>query len=200
MTYAQRWFTDPGETGIKTKKTDQRTSTGRLFPAAIPLAGGKNVFILFLLCLPTAIVAQPANIRFEHLSIEDGLSQNSITALLQDRRGFMWIGTQDGLNRFDGYRIKTWKSGVMPAPSLSGNHIQCLHEDRSGVLWIGTFSGGMTRFDPATETFKVYQPFPDDSLGLSDNRVYTIYEAPSDPGARLSLKRPIGPRAHFRPT
>ena len=95
-------------------------------------------------------------VRFEHLTSEDGLSQNAGLAIFQDSRGYLWIGTQDGLNRYDGYSFKIYKHDPDNLNSISYNSILSIAEDKNGSLWIGTWGGGLNRFDPATETFIRY--------------------------------------------
>ncbi|HEY6073212.1 MAG TPA: two-component regulator propeller domain-containing protein, partial [Anaerolineales bacterium] len=95
-------------------------------------------------------------VRFEHLTIEDGLSQNAGLAVFQDSRGYLWIGTQDGLNRYDGYAITVFKNDPDDPASLSYNAVLAFAEDAQGYLWIGTWGGGLNRFDPASETFTRY--------------------------------------------
>src|SRR5574339_432614 len=85
-------------------------------------------------------------VRFEHLSIEDGLSQNAGLDIFQDSRGYLWIGTQDGLNRYDGYGFKIFKHDPDDPTSLSHNSILAVAEDTKGYLWIGTWGGGLNRF------------------------------------------------------
>ena len=97
--------------------------------------------------------APPSPMRFEHLSLEDGLSQNSVLAMLQDHRGFLWFGTQDGLNRYDGYTFTVFKNDPDDPNSLSLNSILALHEDDDGALWIGTWGGGLNRFDPSNNVW-----------------------------------------------
>lgn len=137
-------------------------------------------FLTILICslyppLCLAIVAD--NIRFDQLSVEDGLSQLSVTSILQDRHGFMWFGTQYGLNRFDGYNFQIFKhDGQRSDVTLSGNFIRSITEDPvDGSLWIGTGSGGISRFDPATELFSFYSHHSDDSSSLSHNVVRAIF-------------------------
>lgn len=113
-------------------------------------------------------------VQFEHLSIEDGLSQNAGLAIFQDSRGYLWIGTQDGLNRYDGYAFKVFKHDPDDSTSLSNNSILSVTEDTDGSLWIGTWGGGLNRFDPATETFTRYPADPNDPASLSDSTVTTI--------------------------
>lgn len=86
--------------------------------------------------------------RFQNISVSDGLSQNTVTVIYEDSRGFMWFGTQDGLNRYDGVEFKVFKSNNSSA-SLSDNFITAIAEDTNGQMWIGTRSG-LNRLDPAT--------------------------------------------------
>ncbi len=108
-------------------------------------------------------------------TINEGLSDNIITDLLQDKKGYIWIGTKDGLNRFDGYQFKNFKYRPNVTTSLSNNIINELFEDRNGQLWIGT-SGGVNLFDPITETFQHFQHDPTVANSLSHNQVQAIYE------------------------
>src|SRR5579863_7758938 len=100
------------------------------------------------------------DIRFTHLSTEQGLSESRVDNMLQDRRGFIWIGTYNGLNRYDGYRFKTYKPDPNNPNSLGGLEVFALFEDRSGMLWIG-IDQELDRFDPATETFTHFRAHPD---------------------------------------
>src|SRR5689334_14782324 len=77
-------------------------------------------------------------VRFTHLTSDDGLAQNTVEAILQDRQGFMWFGTVDGLSRYDGYRFITYRNNPDDTNSLSQNHIRDLFEDKDGMIWIGT--------------------------------------------------------------
>ena len=82
-------------------------------------------------------------VRFEHLTIEDGLSQNAGLAIFQDSLGYLWIGTQDGLNGYDGYEFKVFKHDTDDPTMLSHNSILSMGEDKNGSLWIGTWGGGL---------------------------------------------------------
>ena len=106
------------------------------------------------------------DIRFSHLSTEQGLSQSRVDHMLQDRRGFIWIGTYNGLNCYDGYRFKIYKPDPNNPNSLGGLFVSALFEDRSGILWIGT-DQGLNRFDPVTERFTQFRADPDNPDGLS---------------------------------
>ena len=105
------------------------------------------LWILVHLCFSAALHAQQNPIKFEHISIQQGLSQSTVSCILQDKRGFMWFGTEDGLNRYDGYNFVIYKNDGLDKTSISDSYILALYEDKSGVLWIGTYSGGLNKFD-----------------------------------------------------
>lgn len=105
---------------------------------------------------PTLPGLEPA-LAFTHLTAEDGLAQNRVTTIHQDSRGFMWIGSQNGLSRYDGYRFTLYKHNLDDPHSLSHNFVRDILEDTEGNLWIATQGGGLNRFDPYTETFTSYQ-------------------------------------------
>jgi PAS domain S-box-containing protein len=111
---------------------------------------------------------------FVRLSIQDGLSQGSGLSIIQDRRGFIWIGTEDGLNRYDGYRFRVYRPSEDPS-SLSNNSANVLFEDSQGVLWVGTNSG-LNRYNRDLDNFTRFFNNPRDPLSLSHNAVYSISE------------------------
>ena len=88
--------------------------------------------------------------RFEHLSLRHGLSQSTVHAVIQDRRGFLWVGSDFGLNRYDGYGFTVFLHDTEDAASIGGNRIRALAEDAEGFLWVGTLESGLDRWDPAT--------------------------------------------------
>ncbi len=110
--------------------------------------------------------APGAHLRFEHLTIDDGLSQNAGLSLLQDRQGYLWIGTQDGLNRYDGYNLTQFRHDPENPASLGHNGILALYQDKDGFLWVGTWGGGLNRYDPNTGQFTRYQPDPAQAASL----------------------------------
>lgn len=95
-----------------------------------------HLFFISILLLNPPIYSQ--EIRFEQLLIEQGLSHRSVNCILQDKQGFMWFGTDDGLNRFDGYEFKVYTNTNGDLSSLSDNYIITLYEDSGGNIWVGT--------------------------------------------------------------
>jgi signal transduction histidine kinase/ligand-binding sensor domain-containing protein/DNA-binding response OmpR family regulator len=93
--------------------------------------------------------------RFARFGIAAGLSQSSVTAIAQDRRGFLWLGTRDGLNRFDGYEFRTYRPDPEDPSALDDGAITALAAHADGSLWVGTHNGGLARYDPASDTFLV---------------------------------------------
>lgn len=120
--------------------------------------------------------AQEPRVRFEHLSIEQGLSESIVTAITQDSRGFMWFGTEDGLNVYDGYSFKIIRNDPENPSSISYNQITTIFEDRTGWLWIGTFNGGLNHHDPHSDVFVRYRSDAQDSLSLSSDIIWSIHE------------------------
>jgi signal transduction histidine kinase/ligand-binding sensor domain-containing protein/ActR/RegA family two-component response regulator len=130
--------------------------------------------LLFILVGPAGTDPLSGDIRFDHLGIPDGLSSSSVSSIVQDNEGFIWFGTQSGLNRYDGYSIERFEHDPFDRNSLSHNLIQTMHYDRaSGVLWLGTY-GGLNRFDPRTRDFTVYDHAPEDPRSLSNNVVVAV--------------------------
>jgi ligand-binding sensor domain-containing protein len=111
--------------------------------------------------------AAPRSLRFERLGLEQGLSQESVLSVLQDRAGFIWIGTQAGLNRYDGYKVKVFRNDPLDRTSLVDNYVMASFEDSAGRLWFGT-KGGLTRFDPERQCFERY---PAPATILQSNQV-----------------------------
>ena len=147
-------------------------------------------FLLFVL-LPTIFVlpavGQELKHIFQHFTVEDGLSQGSISAILQDHNGFMWIGTYDGLNRFDGVEFKVYRHRPDDSTSLSDNRITCIYEDKEHVLWIGTQGGGLCRFDRAADSFKRIRFVTNSSESTTDYYVFSILESSSDGTSTLRV-------------
>ncbi len=115
------------------------------------------------------------NLTFENFTPEEGISQSSVTSLLQDSKGFIWIGSGDGLNRYDGKTFTVLYAQKDDSTSLSNNSIWELFEDSEGYIWIGT-QFGLNRFDWGTETFRRFLSDPGDSTTLSNNSIWSFEE------------------------
>jgi len=108
--------------------------------------------ILAHLSFRQPLLAQSENYRFEHLSNEDGLSQNMVSSIIQDGKGFMWFGTKDGLNRYDGYSFKVYRNEIGDSTTISDNFITSLYLDSKRRLWVGT-RNGLNLFDAKRDRF-----------------------------------------------
>lgn len=104
------------------------------------------------------------NIRFETIGLEQGLSQQNVRAIHQDSEGFMWFGTQEGLNRFDGYQFKVFSNSLYDTNTISSSYVSSIDETSDGKLWLAT-GAGVSVFDKATHSFKRYNTFLDDKGG-----------------------------------
>lgn len=113
----------------------------------------KIVSFLFLLIVDF-VFSTPRDYTFRQLRIEDGLSQSTVFASLQDKTGFMWFGTSSGLNRYDGYKFKVYMHDPGDTNSISDDRIVSLMKDSVGKIWIGTVNGNINRFDHQTESFR----------------------------------------------
>jgi signal transduction histidine kinase/DNA-binding response OmpR family regulator/ligand-binding sensor domain-containing protein len=106
-------------------------------------------WILFF--LPLGVFSQTK--QWQDITIDDGLSQGMVFDLIQDREGFIWVATKDGLNRYDGYHFKVFTHNTYQPHSISGNTVTALFEDRAGRLWVGTEKDGLNLFDARTGRF-----------------------------------------------
>lgn len=136
--------------------------------------------VLLVLCLLLArngLPAQSPSLYFEKITTENGLSHNKVNCILQDKRGFIWLGTDDGLNRYDGNHFVLFRHLPDDASSISGNIIKDIVEDEDSVLWIATADGGLTRYDyrlrPGKQ-FRQYKHLTGDSNSIPVNIVNTL--------------------------
>jgi PAS domain S-box-containing protein len=132
-------------------------------------------FFIFLHGIALAAVSQKQNMRFEHLGTDQGLSQSNVICILQDSRGFMWFGTRDGLNKYDGYKFTVYKNDAGDPGSLSNNFIRDIAEDKNGDLWIATL-GGLCRYDRQKNRFTSYKHDSKNSHSISGNLITSILE------------------------
>lgn len=142
---------------------------GRAWP--VILAG------LMLMLMPGRLPAQTSRwYTVEYVTNRQGLSESCISAMCQDRTGYLWIATADGLNKYDGYQFKVYRHDPQDPRSISGSYVLSVMEDRAGNIWAGTFDGGLNRMNPHREEFRRYTYQPDDPFSLSNNHVRWIME------------------------
>lgn len=130
--------------------------------------------VLWLWFISGIVFGQFHEIKFDRIGTDKGLSQNSVTCILQDHRGAVWIGTQDGLNVYDGYQFNVFRHDPDDRFSISDHHIQCLYEDPTGNIWIGTLSGGLNQFDRQTGRFVRYGRYPQSPVPFPDNNISSL--------------------------
>ena len=121
------------------------------------------------------LIGQPMPLHFEHLTSEVGLSQNDVNCILQDQQGFLWFGTHDGLNRYDGYNFKVFQFDPNDLQSISSNLIFTLSEDQQGNLWVGTTGGGVNLFEAKSGRFTRFTHDPDHPESLSDDYILSSF-------------------------
>ncbi|HEX7031097.1 MAG TPA: diguanylate cyclase [Gammaproteobacteria bacterium] len=119
--------------------------------------------------------SQPGDgLRFHHYSQEDGLAQNTVQAIAQDRRGFIWLGTDDGLHRFDGYEMTVYQARPGEPDGLQSDSVQALEADGNGNLWIGTYGGGVSRLVLAEGAFTHFRHEENNAQSLRSDFVFRL--------------------------
>ncbi|NQZ06019.1 MAG: PAS domain-containing protein [Algicola sp.] len=118
-------------------------------------------------------------LKFHRYSLDDGLSQGSVISIVQDQQGFLWLGTQDGLNRFDGYQFKLFYREQDKPNSISSNYIPSLHEDGNGTLWVGT-TNGLDKLNRDNDTFIHYTLTEETRENIGSQYIRVIRDAPNN--------------------
>jgi len=136
----------------------------------------KVAFALYLILIPIALNAVDDKIKFDRISREEGLSNSIVYSILEDEKGFLWFGTPDGLNKYDGQEFTVYKSNLNDARSIPNSSAGNIFIDSRGALWIGTWGGGLIRFDLQLETFTSFTHREDDDRSISGNRVQSLFE------------------------
>ena len=134
-----------------------------------------GILLFVILVITPAAFNQPRPLQFQHLSVVHGLSHNRVWAITQDKYGLIWIGTNDGLNRFDGYEMDVFRNEPGNKNSLPENFVRCLFTDSRGVVWIGT-ANGLAHYDSRTNSFHSFFPDSTDENSLPGNNISTIKE------------------------
>jgi signal transduction histidine kinase/ligand-binding sensor domain-containing protein/CheY-like chemotaxis protein len=133
--------------------------------------------LVYLFCIfPFLTISQNFNYNFEVLSVKDGLSHNNVYSIIQDNKGYLWIGTQDGLNKYDGYKFSIYRHEPDNPNSITTGNFGKIYQDTSGIFWFGTYGGGIDIYNPKINKFKNYKNDPDDKKSISNNQIGFIFK------------------------
>jgi signal transduction histidine kinase/ligand-binding sensor domain-containing protein/DNA-binding response OmpR family regulator len=133
-----------------------------------------TLFIAILLLIAQFATAQQPYYKIKKISTTNGLSNSVVYSIIQDKLGFIWFATEDGLNRYDGYNFKTYRHDPSDANSISGNFIQSLYCDKTGNLWIGTSDKGLNKFNYTTNKFERFVHNPAQPHSIANNDIVSI--------------------------
>lgn len=133
-----------------------------------------TLFICFFL-LSATFIDTGSHIHFRRITISDGLSLSSVYCIFQDSKGFMWFGTEDGLNKYDGRNFRIFRPDPLNKNSISNRWIEEIYEDFTGNLWFGS-RGGLTVFNPITENFFRFRHSPSDQTSLSNDTITIVLQ------------------------
>jgi PAS domain S-box-containing protein len=142
----------------------------------VDFVGAQNTAVIKATSRRSADPLLSRYLRFGRLTTEDGLSSDQTWDLAEDKHGFMWFATADGLSRYDGASVKVYRHNTEDPNSLSNNLVRAMIADQSGDLWIGTWGGGLNQYDAEKDTFIRYRYKPDVPHSLSHDIVRTVYE------------------------
>lgn len=133
--------------------------------------------IISFICFAAVLTAnaQTKYSRFEHLTINDGLSSNRIRCLYKDSKDYLWMGTDVGLDRYDSYQVKNYRFSETQHGSISSDILTCIYEDREKNLWFGTYNG-LNLYDPSKDNFKVFKNKQSDKNSINSNCITGIVE------------------------
>jgi PAS domain S-box-containing protein len=132
------------------------------------------LLLVILQCCCFFVYPQKNRITFEHIGTSEGLSQSNILSIIQDSRGFMWFGSWDGLNKYDGYKITVYKNNPLDHSTISNNYINKISEGPNGNLWIAT-NDGLNYFDRKLEIFKTFRHNPSNSNSIRCNYINELF-------------------------
>ena len=133
-------------------------------------------YLFLLLALPVISIAQKKQLEFDHFRTNQGLSQSNVLCILQDSKGFMWFGTREGLNKYDGYKFTVYKNDSKNKNSISGNFISSVIEDRKGNIWIATWGGGLCKYNTEKDNFTSYKNDSKNTGTISSDYINTVAE------------------------
>ncbi|MBC8051498.1 MAG: response regulator [Sphingobacteriaceae bacterium] len=150
-------------------------------PSSYCVSFYKTLFSLFLSTYFITLLsigeskAQNTSLKFTHVTNTHGLSQSTVTSIIKDRYGFMWFGTQDGLNKYDGSKMTVYRNDPGNPKSIRRNYIQSVYEDKQGNIWVGTL-GALSLYNRKTDSFTNFVEVPGQMNSLSSQSITTIYE------------------------
>lgn len=142
------------------------------------IIGAEKKIILFITHFLFLFVYQltlSQTYRFENLTSDNGLSQNTVLSIYQDSRDFLWFGTYDGLNRYDGYSFKIYKIEKDNPRSIKGQTFRSILEDKNGDLWIASIGGGLNRYNRLTDDFTNFHHIENNPNSIISDRVRTLF-------------------------
>ncbi len=132
------------------------------------------ILAITFLIIHSGLIAQPDYLNKEYIQVKDGLSDNRVSNIYQDKKGFLWIGTQKGVNKYDGYSFTKYYSKPLDDSSLTDNDISCIKEDINGNIWIGTYTKGINRLNPKMNKVSRFMQSTFDKNSLVNNTVWDI--------------------------
>ena len=148
-----------------------------------------KAFLLIVIFFHVSNTLKSQSYYFRHYQVENGLSNNTVGCSLQDQQGFLWFGTKDGLNRFNGYTFKTFQNDRDDPTSIGSNFIISLYEDKYGVLWVGT-DRGLFKYDAATESFSPVNTAPANEIrGIQMDNNHCLWFIVKDQLYKYDLKK-----------
>ncbi|MBK7631163.1 MAG: SpoIIE family protein phosphatase [Ignavibacteriales bacterium] len=134
------------------------------------------IILLILAIFTTNVFAQNKPVKFNRLTSSNGLSQNRVSSIVQDHDGFIWIGTEDGLNKYDGYNFEIFKRNPGDSLSLNDNQALAMHVAKDGTLWIGGSLTGLSKYNSTTKTFTRYNNDHSNPNSLAEDIIISFSE------------------------
>jgi len=139
-----------------------------------------NKSLLIVILLVCTNVYSQQRLDFNYIGGKEGLTENVVNDIVQDKNGFIWLATNDGLNRYDGYNMIYFRYDPSKTNSLSSNVLTSLKVDKNGMVWIGTSDGGLNKYDPENNTFIRFQNNPTDATTIASGMIDNIEEDNDD--------------------
>ena len=151
-------------------------SNFQLFYKKLSLLLSGTTYLLLFMGAAQLAAAQESLMKFNRKTSRNGLSQSFVRTITSDKNGSVWIGTSDGLNKYDGYTFTVYQSNERKKGSLSTSTVSCTYVDKKGVLYVATDNGGLNVYNSSTDKFTVYKHNTHDPQSIANNRVSAIFE------------------------